>query len=139
MDRGRLKDPATLANDIEVSALRGLLGKINWATREGMPQGAGDASLLSATLPKPTVRDISEANATLRRLLAHDFPIRIWSTPLKSLRYVVFADASLHNAGGGSAQTAHLICATEPKPMRNECALVSVLSYKISIEFKGLN
>ena len=49
--------------------MRGVVGKLNWASREGMPQGAGDASLLASTLPNPTIKDFTNSNAALRRLL----------------------------------------------------------------------
>ena len=95
-----------------------------------MPQGAGDASLLSATLPTPKVGDILEANAALRRLLAHDIPIRICSIPLSRLKLVTFSDSSLHNREGGSAQTAHIIGATNELLFQNRPAPVSVLTFK---------
>ena len=80
--------------------MRGLTGKLNWAAREGMPQAAGDASLLSATMPYPKVKDLQEANAALRRLLQHgEVNMVIRPIPLERLRLLVFNDASLGNAG----------------------------------------
>ena len=128
MPKRRKRDD--LATPEEVSAMRGLMGKINWAVREAMPQGAGDASLLSGTLPNPKVSDLLEANAALRRLLAHDIPIRICSIPLKDLRLLLFSDSGLHNAGGGHSQTCWMVCATNRLLMENARAPVSVLTYK---------
>ena len=108
--------------------MRGLMGKLNWATREGMPQEAGTVSLLSATMPTPKIRDISEANASLRRLLAHGIPIRICSIPLYQMKLAVFSDSSLHNAGGGSAQVAFMVCAADDKLLKNAEAQVGILT-----------
>ena len=69
LQKGRLKIPLAQADDTEITAMRGLNGKLQWAAREGMPHASGDASILAATMPTPTVKDISEANACLRRLL----------------------------------------------------------------------
>ena len=65
LDRGRCKNPEALANETETTLMRGLTGKINGATKEGMPNSCGDASLLSATLPTSRVKDVQEANASL--------------------------------------------------------------------------
>ena len=95
--------------------MRGVIGKLNWASREGMPQGAGDASLLAAKMPTPTVEDLTEANAAMRRLITNDAPVWIRAIPLDQLSMLVFDDASLANAKGGSAQIGHIVCACDKK------------------------
>lgn len=79
--RGRGKDQKAIANEGELTQMRGICGKINWASREGLPQGAGDASLLASRMPHPTVEDLNEANAVMRRLKANDVLIWIRSIP----------------------------------------------------------
>ena len=37
LERGRAKTPEAEATDLEITAMRGLTGKLNWAIREGMP------------------------------------------------------------------------------------------------------
>ena len=110
--------------------MRGLMGKLNWATREGMPQGAGDSSLLSATLPTPKVKDLQEANAALRRLLAAEASITILPIPLHRIRLLLICDSSLGNAAGGGSQNAHIICAADCSLLQGENADVSLLSYQ---------
>ena len=63
--RGRGKRPLAEATPTEITAMRGLNGKLAWAAREGMPNGSGDASLLASTLPTPRVKYLQEANACL--------------------------------------------------------------------------
>ena len=113
--KGRGKTPMADATPTEITQMRGVVGKISWASREGMPQGAGDASILSANLPNPKIADLTEANAALRRLLQNDVPIRTQPVPLEHLGLLSFSDASLGNTKGGSAQIGHLICATHKK------------------------
>ena len=95
-----------------------------------MPYGAGDASLLASTMPSPTIGDLTEANAALRRLMQNDTPIWIRAIPLEKLRQVTFVDASLGNAKGGSAQIGHLACMTDDTLFAGARAPVSVLTYK---------
>ena len=74
--------------------------------------------------------DILEANAALRRLLVHDIPLQIHVIPTEDLRLAVFSDSSLHNAGGGSAQVAWLVVATDRRLLENQEAPVSILTFK---------
>ena len=128
--RGRTKDLNSEATEREITQMRGVIGKLNWATREGMPQGAGDASILAGTLPKPKVKDLQEANAALRRLIQNDTPIQIKAIPLERLRLLDFGDASLGNAGEGRSQIAHMICGVDKCIHEGKEADISVLTYK---------
>jgi len=130
LDRGRCKDPNAKANATEISLMRGLTGKINWATREGMPNGCGDASLLSATLPEPQIKDLQEANACLRRLLQAEAIIIIRPIPLDRLKLLHIGDSSLGNTKGGTSQLAHMICAADVSILDGHEADVSVLTYQ---------
>ena len=81
--RGRaLEFPATAQ---EVTGMRGLVWSLSWATREGMPQGAGETSLLASCFPEPEVKDLKEANASLARLLPQDVPLPIRPIPFDRL------------------------------------------------------
>eukprot|EP00973_Karenia_brevis_P081132 11251506-Karenia_brevis.AAC.1 len=64
-----------------------------------MPQGLGDASLVSSALPRPEIKDLTEANAALRRLRQNDVHVVIKPLPLHRLRLLTFSDASLANSG----------------------------------------
>ena len=107
LECGRGKDQTAPATPAEITQMRGVVGKLNWATREGMPQGAGDASLLASTLPNPVVKDLTNANAALRRLMHNDMPLHIRPIPFKRLGLLIFSDSSLGNAGQGKAQLAN--------------------------------
>ena len=45
--------------------MRGLVGSMAWSVREGMPWGAGDASLLAGTLPTPKIKDKAKSNVSM--------------------------------------------------------------------------
>ena len=94
IDRGRGKDQEADATPNEITQMRGVVGKISWTAREGAPQGAGDASLLAGTFPQPKVKDLTAANAALRRLVENDVPIKIRPIPLERLVLLSFADSS---------------------------------------------
>ena len=79
LPRGRRKEPEALATPEGITAMRGFCGKLNWTAREGMPNGSGDASLLSSTLPRPKVKGLIEAIAALRRLKEANATITIKS------------------------------------------------------------
>ena len=130
LERGRGKDQKALANAGEITQMRGICGKLNWASREGMPQGSGDASLLASRMPNPTVEDLTEANAAMRRLKANDVPVWIRSIPFENMSSVLFEDASLANNKGGAAQVGHLVCVCEKKIHKGERAKTSVLLWK---------
>ena len=109
--RGRASDPNSDATAEEITSMRGVVAKLSWATREGMPNGSGDASLLPSTMPQPKVKDLQNANAALYRLMQAQASLWIKPIPLKVLRLIVFADSSLANTTGGSSQVAHMVCA----------------------------
>ena len=81
LEKGCAKTPITDCNTAEIFTLRGLLGKHHWATREGLPCGVGDSSLLHATMPNPKTRHVEEANATQRRLWKIEATISIKPVP----------------------------------------------------------
>ena len=68
IEKGRKPDAKCTPR--EITASRGLMGSLNWATREGMPQGAGDCSMLASCFggDGPVVSDLLEMNALFRRL-----------------------------------------------------------------------
>ena len=130
IERGRGKDQEAYATPQEITQMRGVVGKISWIAREGAPQGAGDASLLAVTFPQPRVKDLTAANAALRRLIQNVVPIKIRPIPLERLVLLAFADSSLNNAGQGKAQLSHIACAADKSIHEGAEAEISVLAYR---------
>ena len=87
-------------------------------------------AFLQSTFPNPKVKDLTEANAALRRLLVNDVPSTIKAIPLERLKLLTFFNSSLANAGGGSSQLGKLICAADKNILEGKPADVSILVYK---------
>ena len=129
-----MQGPNADATPGEITGMRGLIGSVSWATREGMPYGAGDTSILASTLPQPKVKDLQEANAALRRLKQNDVPIRIHPILLERLRLLLFADSSLGNAKGGFSQLGHLLCSVDKSifdVLETDCSALIWKSHKM--------
>ena len=112
------RKPEMDATPTEVSAGRGLMGSLNWATREGMPQGCGDCSMIASSFPKPKVQDVLDMNAFFRRLKKDAVVIQIFSIPLDRLTAPIFSDASLAEDRRSATSPASPISPslTVPKP-----------------------
>ena len=108
------------------------MGSLNWATREGMPQGAGDCSMLASCFggDGPVVSDLLEMNALYRRLEKDAVVITIHSIPLNRLKGLVFTDASLANNKDQRTQVCYLACMADQSILEGKEAKVSVLAYK---------
>ena len=76
------------------------------------------------------MKDLQEANAALRHLLAAEASITIKPIALERLKLLVIADSSLSNTGRRTSQLAHMICAADVSLLAGEEAEVSVLTYK---------
>ena len=118
------------ATPTEVSAGRGLMGSLNWATREGMPQGCGDCSMIASSFPNPKVQDLLDMNALFRRLRKDAVVIQIFSIPLDRLTALIFSDASLGNCKDGGSQVCYVACVADQSILDGVEANVSVLAYK---------
>ena len=95
-----------------------------------MPNGSGDASLLSGTLPTPKVKDLIAANACFRTLFQANTSITINNILFAEIRLIACGDASLGNASGGGSQICHMICAAHSDIPKGKSADVSLLMYK---------
>ena len=62
--------------------------------------------------------------------MQNDVPIWIKPIPLHRLRLLTFSDGSLANAGGGSAQIGHIVCAADQSIHEGQEADISILTFK---------
>ena len=104
LEKGRSsqkKEPATVQ---EVAAARAVCGALNWLAKEGRPDAAGPASLLSSRLASLKVEDIYTINDVVKNLKKNsELALRI--QPLKDMKFCVVSDASfgndnMHSQGG---------------------------------------
>eukprot|EP00971_Amphidinium_carterae_P340101 6478282-Amphidinium_carterae.4 len=128
LDRGRQDDDQ--ATEKEITCLRGLLGSLMWAGREGVPHRLGEVSLLSSTLPTPKVKHIKAANACcLKRHLQAPVSIRILPLKPEELHFVVLTDASFDNLGNGRTQVGWMVLTCEALLVTQAEGKVSPLTF----------
>lgn len=70
--RPRAHTPGSSANEPEHQGYRKLMGQLQWAARLMFYEEAFTAFLLSSKLASPTIRDIMDANAAIRRIKKHE-------------------------------------------------------------------
>ena len=94
-------------NEKEHRLLRALVGAMSWPATQCLPQASATISILQASINKPTVKDMLEANKCLRFLKevvkGYVFTIRCHG-PLEALRIGVYCDAAWSVRPDGSSQ-----------------------------------
>ena len=68
LKRGRLSDPKAEPTEGEKSQLRAVIGGIGWVARQARPDEASTASLLQSSFHEAVMKDLADANASVRRL-----------------------------------------------------------------------
>ena len=91
---GRAKQEEELANDDEISAMRGACGTLQSVAREGRPVASGEVSILSVKLPTPKVTDLTKVTTLVNHLKSTKVSFRIKSIPAVDFRVVMYEDAS---------------------------------------------
>eukprot|EP00971_Amphidinium_carterae_P239845 4761634-Amphidinium_carterae.3 len=126
LERGRQDEDS--ANTQEITRLRGILGSLMWAGREGVPHLLGEVSLLSSTLPEPKIKHIKLANACLRRHLQNPTTVTIRPLRPEEIKFLVLTDASFDNLGNGRTQVGWIVLACEQSVMTQGEGQVSPLT-----------
>ena len=104
LDKGRVSQKKADATPQEVSAARTVCGALNWLAKEGRPDAAGPASLLSSKLASLKIEDICLLNDVVKNLKKKsDLILKI--QPLSNMKFSVVSDASfgnnhMHSQGG---------------------------------------
>ena len=131
IDRSRVQRGEKDASEYEVTGFRTSVAALAWATREGRPDGAGEASLSAQKLPQPTKDDIKILNDAIRDVKANNtVTIKVKPIPIKDLIGYVYVDASKDNAEGGKSQTAYLLGAADKRVLEGIEVDASVWSWR---------
>ena len=104
VDASRLSDPNQPVNEEEKTALRSVIGQLNWLATQTRPDLSYDVCDLSTSLKDATVSMISRANRVIRKAKLQDVCLHFPKMNLDDLSFTCFADASLGNVDGGSSQ-----------------------------------
>ena len=120
----------TILNEDEESQLRGTIASINWAAREGRPDGSAAASILSGSFPNPTMQNVLDCNHVVEMLKGREFKIKIHSIPEKELRHLLIADSSFDPTGKTKPQHGWIQAVTTPAMNRGIKAPVSLIAWR---------
>ena len=96
----------------EISSLKSVNGSVNWLASETRPDLASQVSLSQQNLPTPTLGQVRQAAAMVRR--AKQFADLCWIIPAirpERLMFLMNSDSSLHNATAtkGGTQAGYLV------------------------------
>ena len=106
--------PDTKLDPEEQSQLRGVLASLNWLAREGRPDVAAAASILSGAFPDPVMSDLHEANEVVRHLKTTPVEIRIHAIKEEDLRLLLVTDAAFDTSGKEKSQRGWILAVTNP-------------------------
>ena len=97
-------------NSKEKRMLRGTIGQLNWIAFQTRPDMAFDACNAAVSLKNATIRDIKNANKSIRKAKAKEINIKFNNIGnLKQGEIVCFTDASFRNLKGEGSQGGHII------------------------------
>ena len=132
LDRKVLKKDAaqTTLTSVEETKLRGAIAAINWAAREGRPDGSAAASILSGCFPGATVADINECNQVVEILKQKKVTIKIHSIPEERLRHLLISDSSFDPTGKSKPQHGWIQAMTTPELNAGKLAPVSLIAWR---------
>lgn len=128
LEKGRSGQKKEDVTEEERGSARALCGSLNWLAKEGRPDLAGPASLMSSRLTRMKVEDLLALNEVVRAIKKEPgLAIRI--QPLEKMRFGVVSDASfgydeMHSQGG------QMIICYEDGLQKNEKAKTNVLCWR---------
>ena len=117
-------------NPEETQALRAVVAAINWTAREGRPDAAATASILSGVFPEPTVQHLYQVNDAINHLKQNHVTIKIHAIPEEQLRYLVIADSSFDPSGKTKPQHGWLQGLTTSELNAGRVAPFSLISWR---------
>ena len=125
------KDAKTIAlGDDEETQLRGTIASINWAAREGRPDGSAAASILSGCFPNPNMEDVLVTNSVVDMLKAKNVTMKIHAIPEDKLRHVLVADSSFDPSGKVKPQHGWIQGLTTPDLNLGKFSPVSLIAWR---------
>ena len=127
LEKGRSSKKKEEVNEVERQKMRAACGSLNWLAKEGRPDLAGPASLLSSRIAHARIEDITALNDVIRSVKkVPDMSIRL--QPLVNMKFSVVTDASFGNDGYHS-QGGQMILCHEDGLQKNLCVITNVLCW----------
>ena len=114
----------------EESQLRGTIASINWVSREGRPDGAAAASILSGCFPNPTVKDAMDTNRVAAKLKGQHITLKVHNIPEEQIRHIVISDAAFDQTGRVKPQHGWIQGVTTPAMNAGKLAPITLIGWK---------
>ena len=90
----------TLLHEGQIKVLRAINGGLNWLASQSRPDLAVQTSISQQSFPRPTIRNLRDANNAIRRARQHkDLEITFQCIPPENLRICGHSDAAWANRG----------------------------------------
>lgn len=104
LEKGRLANKKSFANEHEVSMARATCGALNWLSKGSRLDAAGPSSLMASKLSRLTIEDIVSLNAVVKNLKDNSHA-SILIQPLQHMKLskvtdAPFANSDYHSQGG---------------------------------------
>eukprot|EP00971_Amphidinium_carterae_P145961 2893124-Amphidinium_carterae.2 len=128
--RTRRRDKKAVLSPLELTALRGKVGELNWLQGVSRPDLSGSVSMLQGSFSNPTVGNLLECNKILKEAQEHPVVLSVRSIPLERLRFNCSADAAWANAADQASQMGFIIFASDNTLEKGFEAPFSVISWK---------
>ena len=113
----------------EEQQLRGALASLNWASREGRPDGSAAASIYAGSFPGPSVADAIAVNNAIGQLKERNVSFRIHAIDETMIRHLLIADSSFDPTGRVKPQHGYIQAITTPDLNAGRTAPISWISW----------
>jgi hypothetical protein len=108
--RPRRQTPKSPTTDAEKTAMRGVLGALQWRATQTAPWLQAELSLLLSRVTSSTVEDLIQCNSLYRQLLrTSGIRIRVEGYAGRDVGFVTYTDASWGCRNDGSSQLGYLV------------------------------
>jgi hypothetical protein len=105
----RARDLTNQLHDKEITALRSVLGQLNWVSNMTRPDISYGVSRISGHIKHATIADIKEANKIVKHVKSETTLVSFPPLDIESTQVVAFTDSSFNNLEDGGSQGGHVV------------------------------
>ena len=127
LNKSAMVDKKREADEFEIQIFRQAVGSLGWVTNTTRPEFSFVFSLLGCVQSKSTIADFHKYMKAVRELKALASTMVIAKIDMKTIKLVVYSDASMANRMDGNSQIGYIIFLCD---VHNNCAPVAWSSKK---------
>ena len=109
LDPSRMSNSKEPLEKSEKTALRAVLGQLNWLSGMSRPEISFMVSNISSRISSATIHDILEVNKVVKFVKQQKGYITIQKLDFASLKLVAYSDASFNNVDNGNSQGGQIV------------------------------